>query len=87
MFVDRTGFQSREHVRGKKFPAQILHHNFAGAGGVRFIHNGIKIIALTDVADHGNYIVGIVFPQPGNNDRGIQPTRVGKHHFFRHGRS
>src|SRR5262249_29165051 len=76
-----------KYVLREKFLAQVFDHNLARSGFVRLFDDGIEIIALADVADERDDVIGIVLLQPGNDDGSIQPAGIGKHDFFRHGRS
>ena len=87
VLVHRARFQRGPDAAGKELFAQIFDHHLAGPGFGGFLHDGLEVVSLAHVPDHGNYLVGIVFLEPGNDDRGIEPTGVSKNNFFRHVRS
>ena len=46
--------------------------------------DSIKIFALSNVGDHGDHVIGVVFLEPGNNDGGVESSGISKHNFLRH---
>jgi hypothetical protein len=87
MLVDGARLQRREDVAGQKFFPQIFDDDLAGASLVRFLNDGLNIVALSNVANHRDDVVRIVFLQPWNDDRSIESTGIRKHNFLRHERS
>src|SRR5580698_520288 len=83
IFINRTCFQRRPDVSGKKFFAQIFDNDLAGSSFVGLVDDSLDIISLTHVSDHGDHFVGVVFFEPWNDDGGIESTRVSKNNFFR----
>ena len=84
VLVDRSCLERGEHVAGQKLFAQVLDNDFAGAGGIGLLHHGLDVVALSHIADHGDDVIGIVFLEPRNNDRGVESAGIGKHNFLRH---
>src|SRR4029077_7804003 len=87
--VHRARFQRPPNVAGQELFAQIFDDYLAGSSLVGLVHDGLDVFSLTYVGDHGDHFVGIVFLEPRNDDRGIEPTGVGENNlfFFRHARS
>src|SRR5207248_8803273 len=79
--------QRGKNILGEKFFAEVLDDDLARAGVVGLLDHSFEIIALSDVADHGNDVVRIVFLQPRNDDRRVETTGISEYDFFRHGRS
>ena len=71
VFVHRVRLQCTKHVFGQEFFAEILHHYLARACGVRFFNHSFKVISLADIAYHSDHVIGIIFPQPWNDDGSI----------------
>src|ERR1700751_526639 len=87
VLVNRARFQAGKDVSCQELFAQVLDYNFAGAGFVSFLDHRIEIISLADIGNHRDHVVGIVFLQPGNNDRGIETSGIGEYDLLRHVRS
>src|SRR6478736_6528075 len=87
MLVHRASAQGREDVAGEELLAQVLDKHFAGAGLLCLVGDGLHVVALPDVADHGDHVARIVFLQPGNDDRGIKTARIREDYLVCHGNS
>ncbi len=85
MFIDCASAQRRPDVIANKFLAQIFDVSRRSPGSQRFLAGGFEIFLLADVANHGDHFATVIFLEPGNNDRGIEASRIGKHNFFRLG--
>ena len=55
----------------------------ACTGCERFFTRTFQILALAQIADHGDHFAAVRFLQPGNNDGGIEPSGIRQHNFFR----
>src|SRR2546427_6436286 len=87
MFIHSSSLQSREHVSGEKFLAEIFDNYLARTRGIGFLDYGFGVIALANVTHHRDGIVRIVFFQPWNDDRCVQSTGISENDFLRHERS
>src|SRR5579864_3589555 len=87
VLIDRSGLQSREDIASQKLFPQILDDHFACASLVGLINDRFNVVSLTDVAHHGDDVVGIVFFEPWNDDGSIESTGISKNDFLRHERS
>ena len=74
VLIDCAGTYRRIHVVAHELIAQVEHHRLLGAGGIGFIHHCVQVFALAHIGNHGNYIHAVVLIQPGNDDRGVEPT-------------
>src|SRR5690242_14538592 len=84
MLVDRSGLKRWKYVSGKKLFAHVFDDHLAGAGLICFFDYGFDVVPLAHVSNHGDYVVGVVFLEPGNDDGGVEASGISKNHFFRH---
>jgi hypothetical protein len=63
--------------------AHVGHMNFGRAGLQRLLFEALQlVIALADVAAHGDHFALIVFLQPRNDDGCIEASRVGQRYLL-----
>ena len=75
MLVYSARAQSRPDKSGDEFFPQIFHERCACTGCERFFTRTFQILALAQIADHGDHFAAVCCPlQPGNNDGGIEPS-------------
>src|SRR4029077_12915115 len=82
VLVNRAGAQRRPNVIADKFFAEVFDMGGRSARSERFLARGLEILLLADVADHGDDFAAIIFLQPGNDDGGVESSRIGEHDFF-----
>ena len=82
VFVHRARFQRGPDVAGQELFAQILDNHLAGSGFVGLVDDGLDVVSLAHVGDHGDHFVGVVFLEPRNDDGGIEPTGIGENNSF-----
>ena len=70
-------------ILGDEFFAQIFDVRRGRAGCQRLFARSFQVFPLPQIADHGDHFAAVIFFQPRNNDRGIQPAGIGEHNFFR----
>ena len=81
-FIERVGAEHRKNIVAHEFLAQILDKDFLdpqklGLGAGRF-----HLFTLAEIGCEGDDFGVIVVLQPAQNDRGVEPARIGKHDFF-----
>ena len=67
-------------MAGYEFLAEVLDKNLGSAAGQGLPADGGVIVPLADVPDHGDDFAAVIFTQPGNDDGGVKPSRVGQNH-------
>ena len=82
VFVDRSRLQCRPDIAGEKLFAQVFDDDFAGPRFVGFVDHGFDVISLAHVGDHGDDFAGIIFLKPGNDDGGIEASRIRENNLF-----
>src|SRR5207302_8993134 len=87
MFINGASLQCREDITAQKLLPQVLDDHLTGASFVSLVDNGFDVVPLSDIANHGNDIVRVVFFQPRNDDGRIETTGISEYDFFRHERS
>ena len=66
-----------------EFLGEIFHVKLGSAGPERALLEPFELVRLTDVAGDGdNFGIIIVFLEPRDDDRGIEPARISEHYFF-----
>ncbi len=81
-FVNRARLDSFPKGSGYKLLTEILDKNLARAAGQSLPADGGVIVALANVPDHRDDFAAVIFPQPGNDDGGIKPSRIGQNGTF-----
>ena len=55
----------------------------ARARGERLLLRGFQILALAQVANHGDHFAAaVIFLEPGNNDGGIEASGISQNYFL-----
>ncbi len=68
---------------GDEFLAQIFDVSGARAGSESLFSRCFQILALPEIADHGDHFAAaVIFLEPRNDDGGIEPSGIGKHNFL-----
>jgi hypothetical protein len=85
--VHRIGAEHREHEIAHELLAQVLDEDLSDAQRLGLAPRRLEFVALTEVGGerHDFAVVGLL--QPLENDRGVEPARIGEHHLvdFNHG--
>ena len=83
-FVQRIRAEHREHVVAHEFFAQILDKNifFFDAEQQRLLPRRLELLALTEIGSKSHHLASIGGLQPLQDDRGIEPARIGEHDFL-----
>ena len=80
--IERVGAEHREDIVAHKFFAQIFDENLLDAQHLSFRARRFNLFTLADIGGEG-YNFGIVLIlQPAQNDRGVEPARIGENDFF-----
>src|SRR3989442_4205545 len=77
--------QCRPDVAGDELLAQVFDVSGGCTGGQGLAPRRTEVFLLADIADHGDDLAGVSLLQPRNDDRSVQPARIGKHYFIRQG--
>ena len=82
--VKRVGAEHREHVVADELLAQILDEDVGllDAQHLRLAPGRLQLLALAEVGGEGDHLGLIGFLQPFEDDRCVQPARVGEHDLF-----
>ena len=81
----RIGAKHRENEIAHEFLAQILDVDVFGghAQELGLLARGLELLALAEIGGKGDHLASVFRLQPFEDDRGIEPPRIGKHDFFR----
>ena len=86
--IDRVGPKHWEDEVADKLFAQVFNMDFLNAEFLGFFPSRFKLLALADISRKGNDLTVVLILQPFQNDRGIEPSRVGQNDllnaFFSH---
>ncbi len=82
--VDRVGAKHRKHVVAHELLAQVLDEDVFrldaeqhGLGA-----RGLELLALPEVGRERHDLCAVSLLQPFQDDRGVEPARIGEHDFF-----
>ncbi len=83
-FVERVRPEHRVDVLAHEFLAQILDEDVLrlDAEEQRLVARGLELLALAEVGREGDDLAAIGGLQPLENDRGVEPARIGEHDFL-----
>ncbi len=96
--VERVGAEHREDVIADEFLAQILDEYVfrLDAERERLGAGRLELLALAEIGGEGDHLAAVGRLQPFEDDRGVEPARIGEHDFpnaiplsvvLRHGKS
>ena len=82
--IQRVGAEHRKHVVADEFLAQILDENVLrlDAEQQRLLARRLKLLALAEIGGEGNDLAAIGGLQPLQDDRRVEPARIGEHDLF-----
>src|SRR5258708_27522082 len=78
LLVDRPGLQHGEEIVGGELLTCVDEIELARAGAIGLLGQTGGLLSLTYVDGHGHDLATVVLFQPGNDDRGVEPARVGE---------
>ena len=83
-FIERVGAEHREDVIADEFLAQILDEDVLrlDAEQLRLLARGLELLALAEIGGEGDDLRAIFGLQPFQDDRRVQPARIGQHDFL-----
>ena len=81
-FIKRVGTEHREYIVAYKFFAQILDEDLLDAEHFGFRACRFNLFTLADIGGEGDNFGVILILQPAQNNRGIEPARIGEDDFF-----
>src|SRR5947208_550287 len=70
VLVDGPGAQSGKDIAAQKLVAQVDNTHLGSAGLMGLFYDGVDVIALADIGDHGDHVAVVVLLEPGNDDGG-----------------
>ena len=83
VLIHRAGLDSGDDEVVHELVRQVLDIELGRSGLYRLLLQALELVGLADVAGDGDDLaVIIVFLQPGDDDRGVQPAGICKHDFF-----
>ncbi len=85
--VERIGAEHREDEIAHEFLAQIVDEDLLDAHRLGLAPRRLQLLALADIGGEGDDLAAIGLLQPAQDDRGVEPARIGQHnpfHFVRH---
>ena len=82
--VQRVGAEHREHVVAHEFLAQVLDEDVLrlDAEQQRLLARRLELLALAEIGGEGDDLAAIGGLQPFQDDRGVEPARIGEHDFL-----
>jgi hypothetical protein len=80
--IERIHAKHREHVVANELLAKILYIDLADAHLFGLGASGFQLFSLTEIGGEGHDLAIILFLQPSQDDRGVQPARIGEHNFI-----
>ncbi|CAI8248462.1 MAG: Uncharacterised protein [SAR116 cluster bacterium] len=81
-FIEGIGAEHREHIVAHKFFAQIFNKDLFDAQHFCLGPRRFNFFTLADIGGESDNLCIILVLQPAQNDRGIEPARIGKNDFF-----
>ena len=82
--IERVGAEHREHVVAHEFFAQIFDEDVLrlDAEHQRLLARRLELLALAEIGGEGHHLAAIGRLQPFEDDRGVEPARIGEHDFL-----
>ena len=82
--IDGVGPKHREHIVTDKFLAQVLDEDVfrLHTQQQRLVARRRDFLALAQVSREGHHFAAVGLLQPFQDDRGVQPTRIGEHNLI-----
>jgi hypothetical protein len=79
--VHGVGAEHREHEVADELLAQVLDENLLDAEHLRLAPGRLEFVALAEVGGEGHDLAVVGLLQPLEDDRGVEPARIGEHHL------
>ncbi len=76
ILVDRVRLEGRQHVVAGELLFEIEHMRPERSGGQGTVAYFLELAALPQIHRHRNDLEVVVFPEPGDRDRGVEPSRI-----------
>ncbi len=82
--IERVGPEHREDVVAHELLAQVLDEDVLrlDAEQQRLVARGLELLALAEIGGEGDDLAAIGGLQPFQDDRGVEPARIGEHDFL-----
>ncbi len=86
-FVERIHPEHREDEIAHEFFAEILDVDVLDTHELGLLARRLELLALAEIGREGDDLRAVGALQPFEDDRGVEPARIGKHHLLdvRHG--
>src|SRR5687767_6122452 len=81
-FVFCTGSYQGPEVLADELMPEVFDEDLGGSCFERFFFYPFEFIFLADIADHCDDFTPVVFFEPRNNDRAVQPARIREHRLL-----
>ena len=81
-FIERIGPEHGKDVIADEFLAQIFDEDLACPHHLGFFPGRLELFALAEIGGEGHDLATVIFLQPAQDDRGIEPARIGQHHLL-----
>jgi hypothetical protein len=80
--INRIGAEHREDEIAHEFLAQILDIDVLDAEHLGLFARRFQLFALAQIGGEGHHLAIIGFPEPFEDDGGVEPARIGQHDLF-----
>src|SRR5437660_10656282 len=84
MLIDGPGAQSGKDIAAQELVAQVDNAHLGSAGLMGLFYDGVDVIALANIGDHGNHVAVVVLLEPGNDDGGVESSGICQDNFLTH---
>ena len=81
-FVKRIGAKHRKDEIADKLLAQIVDKDLADAEQLGLAARRLELLALAEIGGESDDLAAIGLLQPAQDDRGVEPARIGQHDLF-----
>ena len=80
--VNRVGAEHRKHEIAHELLAQILDVDVSYAHHLGLATSRLQFLALPQIGGEGDHLAAVGALEPFEDDGGIEPARIGEHHFL-----
>ncbi len=80
--IESVGAKHREDEVAHELFAQIVDKDLAGAEQLGLTARRFELLALAEIGGEGDNLAAIGLLKPAQNDRGVEPARIGEHYLL-----
>jgi hypothetical protein len=80
--IQGVGAEHREDIVADEFLAQVLDIDFLDAHHLGLGARRLDLFALAQVGGESDDLAAVIVLQPAQDDRGVEPARIGQHHLL-----